>query len=40
MIDGAGELAGRKLLALACNSSTLNSAPTGISLIDVTGPWR
>lgn len=38
LLDGAGGLAGRKLLAHAIGSS--NGAPTGIALLDITGPWR
>lgn len=39
-LDGSGVHAGRKLLALASNATSLNTAPTGISLLDITGPWR
>lgn len=41
----AGPLAGRQLLALACNNNTSNSSSSGSPasgryLMDITGPWR
>ena len=41
--DGTGALAGRKLLALSPSSSIGNTsaaANTGVSFVDITGPWR
>lgn len=41
LLDGTGEFAGRQLLAFATHMSNgLGSIPSGIGLIDVTGPWR
>ena len=37
---GAGALAGRTLLCLGSNTSYMHSAPSGIVLVDITGPWR
>lgn len=39
-VAGNGELAGRLLLAVVTNGGTMNAAPTGITLLDITGPWR
>lgn len=39
-LDGSGELQGRTLLALATLGGWYTQAPTGISLVDITGPWR
>lgn len=36
---GSGDFAGRKLLAVGAGTSA-NATPTGIALIDITGPWR
>lgn len=38
-IDGQGDLAGRKLVAILTGSYLTNSSP-GIGFIDITGPWR
>lgn len=37
---GSGALAGRNLLALGLTNTVPPSAPTGIVLVDITGPWR
>lgn len=37
---GDGDMAGRTLLALAVNGNSPSAAPTGIVLVDITGPWR
>ena len=39
LIDGAGDLAGRKLLAVA-SGGAVTSNPAGVYLVDTTGPWR
>lgn len=39
ILPGAGEWAGRKLLAIGTNTS-FNSSVTGIAFLDLTGPWR
>lgn len=38
MLTGTGEWVGRKLLAIGVGNGT--GFPTGISFIDITGPWR
>lgn len=38
IIDGAGDMAGRKLLAVKCGSSAGTSSQ-GVMFFDVTGPW-
>jgi hypothetical protein len=35
-LDGAGAMAGRRLLALHCGTG---AQPSGVALMDVTGPW-
>lgn len=40
IINGAGDFVGRMLLALTGAATTFNSVPVGISLLDITGPWR
>ncbi len=40
MLLGAGALAGRTLLCLGSNTSSMATAPSGIVLVDITGPWR
>lgn len=37
-IDGQGELAGRKLLAIKCGSPA-GATSQGVAFIDITGPW-
>ena len=39
MLAGADDLAGRQLMCVATGFSYTN-APTGIYLVDITGPWR
>ena len=39
MLAGADDLSGRQLMCVATGSS-YTSAPTGIYLVDITGPWR
>jgi len=39
-IGGAGELAGRRLVAVGDVNSTSLYAPNGIYFVDATGPWR
>ena len=40
-MDGAGELAGRRLMAVAdLPNNSFQSVPTGVYLVDLTGPWR
>ena len=39
LVPGAGALSGRKLLAIGCSGGTA-VVITGLSLIDITGPWR
>lgn len=39
MLDGTGDLAGRKLMCVSTFSG-YTAAPTGIYLVDITGPWR
>ncbi|MCK6414755.1 MAG: hypothetical protein L6Q63_04230 [Giesbergeria sp.] len=36
---GAGDWAGRQLMAVACGTAS-NQLPTGAAFIDITGPWR
>lgn len=36
---GAGDWAGRQLMAVACGANS-TAAPTGAAFIDITGPWR
>ena len=38
--DGSGDNAGRVLYALGGHSGSISAAPTGIYLVDITGPWR
>ena len=38
--DGTGESAGRVLYALGGHAGNTNAAPSGIYLVDITGPWR
>lgn len=38
-LDGAGELVGRRLLAVP-DVTSLSAGPNGLYLIDITGPWR
>lgn len=40
VFDGAGALAGRKLLAVRAGSGNLAGAVNGITVFDITGPWR
>ena len=37
---GAGDLAGRRLVAVATSASSSSNTPTGVYFVDVTGPWR
>lgn len=37
---GAGALAGRTLLCLGSSTSPMYTTPSGIVLVDITGPWR
>ena len=39
ILDGADELAGRRLMVVAMGQA-LNQAATGCYLVDITGPWR
>ncbi len=39
ILAGTGDMAGRMLLALAVNSGSTVTVPTGIVLVDITGPW-
>lgn len=39
LVDGGAPVAGRKL-ATVLQGSNVNSPPTGVALVDVTGPWR
>ena len=39
ILPGAGEWAGRRLMALGAGQS-LASQPSGIAFVDITGPWR
>ena len=39
VLAGAGDLSGRRLLALPTGTG-YNNPPTGIYLVDITGPWR
>lgn len=39
-IDGTGELAGRRLMAVKTSDSQVTELVTGVYFIDVTGPWR
>lgn len=38
ILDGSGELSGRRLLALG--NGTATATPSGVYLVDMTGPWR
>lgn len=38
--DGTGENAGRVLYALGGYAGSMSAAPSGIYLVDITGPWR
>lgn len=38
-LDGSGALTGRRLMCVATGSSFVSS-PTGMYLVDITGPWR
>ena len=38
--DGTGDNAGRILYAVGGYSGSMSSPPTGIYLVDITGPWR
>lgn len=38
-LDGAGDLSGRRLMCVATGPS-LSATPTGVYLMDITGPWR
>lgn len=40
LFDGADEFAGRKLAAIYVDATTPNHTSQGVSLIDLTGPWR
>lgn len=40
ILDGAGELAGRRLVAVGSVSSGGPAVPNSIYLVDATGPWR
>lgn len=41
ILGGSGDMAGRRLLALGTTASqNMSTAPNGIVLVDVTGPWR
>lgn len=40
LFDGADEFAGRKLAAIYVDVITLGHTALGVSLIDLTGPWR
>lgn len=40
VIDGAGALAGRKLLSALANTAVSSTTNTGVAFIDITGPWR
>ena len=40
VIDGAGALAGRKLLSVVASNSASATASVGVAFIDITGPWR
>ncbi|MDD2610646.1 MAG: hypothetical protein PHX60_13350 [Giesbergeria sp.] len=37
-IDGQGELAGRKLLAIKCGGPA-STTSEGVAFVDITGPW-
>lgn len=39
-IAGTGPLAGRTLLAFGVGQAATDGLPTGINLLDITGPWR
>lgn len=39
VLQGAGEWAGKRLMAVACGDYVLGVAP-GIAFVDITGPWR
>jgi hypothetical protein len=38
IIDGAGDMAGRKLLAVKCGSAA-GTGSQGVVFFDITGPW-
>lgn len=40
LFDGADEFAGRKLAAIYVDTTTPNHTVPGVSLVDLTGPWR
>lgn len=41
VVDGSGDLAGRRLMAVgAPGAHSYNVVPSGIYFIDITGPWR
>lgn len=41
ILDGSGDMAGRRLLALGTTTNnTMSTVPNGIVLVDITGPWR
>lgn len=40
VIDGAGALAGRKLLSVVTSGAASASSNMGVAFIDITGPWR
>jgi hypothetical protein len=40
-MDGAGDLAGRRLMAVAdLGNNNFQTTPQGVYLVDITGPWR
>ncbi|MBF5006355.1 hypothetical protein [Diaphorobacter caeni] len=39
-VSGSGPFVNRKLMALATGTNSPPNVPTGVTLIDVTGPWR
>lgn len=40
VIDGTGEWAGRLLLALSTDITSYSGAAQGLSVVDISGPWR
>lgn len=40
LFDGADEFAGRKLAIVYVDETTPSHTAPGVSLIDITGPWR
>lgn len=40
VIDGTGEWAGRLLLALSTDTAPYSSTARGLSVVDISGPWR